>query len=124
MIFEVGDIVSDIRFSGEYEIKKGVYDTLVIIHEDVNIYTYLLDGRTTSTDEFPVLKLIRRPKKTKTITWYRVFCHHKYHKNPHETDYLHKSEEDFLNYIKFSKSDYYWIKLEPVYTHEYEVDNE
>lgn len=59
-------------------------------------------------------------KKTEKVTWYQVDYHKKgTGRNPNPGIMLYKSKDEFLAKTGCKSSDFHWIKLEEVYTHEY-----
>jgi uncharacterized protein YkuJ len=60
-------------------------------------------------------------KKTEKVTWYRISYHKKGNNYAFTEADLVGSIEVFLSEYGTSEGDYHWIKLEEVYTHEYEV---
>jgi hypothetical protein len=63
-------------------------------------------------------------KKTEKVTWYKVAYHHKKSDIAWESGELYTSRENFLTIHQATEDCFHWIKLEEVYTHEYEVKNE
>jgi len=66
-------------------------------------------------------EIYQEPKKTEKVAWYRVSYHYKDESFPCTELRLYRSKEAFIVLHKYSENNFYWIKLEEVYTHEYEV---
>lgn len=69
-------------------------------------------------------EIYQEPKKTEKVVWYRVTAHKNDDDEPCTLEFLFKSKDHFLGFVREKESDFHWIKLEEVYTHEYEVENE
>jgi hypothetical protein len=120
--FKIGDIVRDYRFNKEFVLESNSSNDYPLKISSVASYT--INGKLVITEDNPIITLVRRPKEKKSVTWYRVFYHYIGSNYPTFTTSLVESEKDLDRKIGLNSNNCHWIKLEPVITHEYEVENE
>ncbi len=128
--FRAGDIVRDYRFNEEITLRDSRCDDdddypLQSTLDNVNC-TYTINGKLLSSHDNPIITLVKRPNEKKSVTWYRVSFHYKTEKSTAQShNTLYRSIQEFLDAsLGMKESDFHWIELEPVRTHEYEVADE
>lgn len=134
--FQVGDKVRDCRYNEILTLEsnpEGIGDDVYIFRtvrkcgddgDDTNTYTET--GKDLLRHDNPMITLVERPNKKESVTWHRVYYHHKSLSEfkPVRCSGLYKSLEDFLKSQRSDEDDFHWIKLEPIHTHKYGVGND
>ena len=81
-------------------------------------FLHMINGMTYDEYEKPIThdfdhpdewELYQEPKEK--VKWFQVIAHHKNDLCPFLKINLHKSEQDYLDFLGYKKEDFHWIKL-------------